>query len=184
MVDIGCGGGIVAEPMARLGAAVSGLDPSAENIAAAEAHAAAMGLAIDYRSGVAADLAAAGESFDVILNLEVVEHVPDVKALISDCAAILRPNGIMIVATLNRTAKAFALAIVGAEYVLRWLPRGTHDWRKFVRPSELAAALRRAGLAMSDLSGMTYDPLLGRWVLGPDDFSVNYIVAASMVARG
>ena len=178
LIDIGCGGGLVAEPMARLGAAVTGIDAAPSNIAVARLHAAESGLAIDYRSDSAEQLAAAGERFDVVLALEVIEHVADVDAFLAACAGLLDERGLLVVATLNRTAKAFALAIVGAEYLLGWLPRGTHDWRRFVRPSELAAGLRRHGLGVTRLSGVAYSPLSDRWRLS-GDVEVNYMMAAA-----
>jgi 2-polyprenyl-6-hydroxyphenyl methylase/3-demethylubiquinone-9 3-methyltransferase len=177
LLDIGCGGGLVAEPMARLGAAVVGVDATEKNIQVARLHAARSGLAIDYRWGAAEDLVEQGARFDVILNLEVVEHVVALEPFIAACSALLAPGGAMIVATLNRTAKAWALAIVGAEYVLGWLPRGTHRWEKFVRPSELAGALRRQRLEIAELTGLSYDPLAGAWSLSRD-LAVNYMVFA------
>ena len=147
MLDIGCGGGILSEPLARLGAQMVGADPSKENIAVASAHAQESGVAVDYRATTAEDLAAAGERFDVVLAMEVVEHVVDVDAFVATCASMVKPGGLMIAATLNRTLKSFALAIVGAEYVLRWLPRGTHQWDKFVTPSELETRVRARRLA-------------------------------------
>jgi 2-polyprenyl-6-hydroxyphenyl methylase/3-demethylubiquinone-9 3-methyltransferase len=175
LLDVGCGGGLLSEPMARLGAEVTGIDAGAANIEAARRHAAKSGLAIDYRHALAEDLARAGERFDVVLNMEVVEHVADVTAFLEACAALVRPGGIMVTATLNRTAKSFALAIVGAEYVLRWLPRGTHDWRRFLRPSELAARLRASGLVVVETAGVGYDPLRDRWRL-TRDVDVNYMM--------
>ena len=153
LLDIGCGGGLLCEPMARLGADVVGADPSRNNIETAKTHAARSGLEIDYRATTAEDLAAAGERFDVILNMEVVEHVADVGLFIDTCASMLKPDGVMIAATLNRTLKAFALAIVGAEYVMRWLPRGTHQWEKFVTPEELETALGNAKLDVINRTG-------------------------------
>ena len=150
ILDIGCGGGILSEPLARLGADVVGADPAAANIEAARLHAAQSGLAIDYRATTAEALADAGERFDVVLAMEVVEHVADVALFVKRCAEMVKPGGLMIVATLNRTLKSFALAIVGAEYVLRWLPRGTHQWDKFVTPDELEAAMERPGCAVVD----------------------------------
>jgi 2-polyprenyl-6-hydroxyphenyl methylase/3-demethylubiquinone-9 3-methyltransferase len=180
LLDVGCGGGLLAEPMTRLGAAVTGIDAAPRNIAVARLHAAQSGLAIDYRSDPAERLAAAGERYDVVLALEVIEHVADVDAFLGACAGLLDERGLLIVATLNRTAKAFALAVVGAEYLLGWLPRGTHDWRRFVRPSELAAGLRRHGLAVTRLTGVGYSPLTDKWRLS-GDVGVNYVMAA---ARG
>lgn len=178
LLDIGCGGGLLAEPMTRLGAEVVGVDAAARNIAVASLHAEQMGLAIDYRHDSAEALAERGESFDVILNMEVVEHVADLPGFIAACARMLRPGGTMFVATLNRTLKSYALAIVGAEYVLRWLPRGTHDWRKFVRPHELAACCRASGLRIDELRGVTYDPFGDRWLV-TRDLDVNYMAIAS-----
>jgi 2-polyprenyl-6-hydroxyphenyl methylase/3-demethylubiquinone-9 3-methyltransferase len=174
LLDIGCGGGLLAEPMARLGARVTGIDASPRNVAVAKSHAEAAGLAIDYRAVTIEDLAAGGERFDVILNMEVVEHVADLDGFVAACAAAMAPGGIMIVATLNRTLKAFALAVLGAEYVLRWLPRGTHDWSKFVRPSELARALRPAGVSVVELTGVAYNPIADAWRLSRD-LGCNYM---------
>jgi len=176
-VDIGCGGGLVSEPLARLGLAVTGVDPGANNIASARAHAAGQGLAIDYRAGTPEDLAAAGNRYDVVLALEIVEHVADRRAFIGTCAELARPGGLLIVSTINRTAKAFVLAIVGAEYVLRWLPRGSHHWRKFVRPSELARDVRACGARPIDTTGLVFDPLNNRWRLAAD-VDVNYFLTA------
>ncbi|WP_119461300.1 bifunctional 2-polyprenyl-6-hydroxyphenol methylase/3-demethylubiquinol 3-O-methyltransferase UbiG [Rhodospirillaceae bacterium SYSU D60014] len=178
LLDVGCGGGLLAEPMARLGAQVTGLDAAARNIAIARSHAAQSGLDIDYRCDTVEALATEGTRFDVVLNMEVVEHVADLRAFLSSCCELLKPNGVMIVATLNRTPKAFALAVVGAEYVLRWLPRGTHDWRKFVRPSELAAALRPSGVDIVEMTGVSYNPLSDRWSLSKD-LDVNYMIVAT-----
>lgn len=175
LLDIGCGGGLLSEPMARLGFAVTGADASERNIGTARAHAAEQGLDIEYRATTAEDLAAAGETFDLILNMEVVEHVADVKLFMSSCAGMLRPGGMMIVATLNRTFKAWALAIVGAEYVLGWLPRGTHDWQKFLTPGELRAALEDGGLKVADLIGVAYNPIADRWSRSSDT-GVNYMM--------
>jgi 2-polyprenyl-6-hydroxyphenyl methylase/3-demethylubiquinone-9 3-methyltransferase len=177
VLDIGCGGGLVCEPLARLGARVTGIDPAAESIAAAKAHAAANRLQIDYRAATAEELVAQGESYDAVLLLEVVEHVPDVPAFLKAVAPLVRPGGIMILSTLNRTLKAYALAIVGAEFILRWLPIGTHQWQRFVRPEELRASLHGAGLALTDTTGMLYDPLADSWRLGRDT-DVNYFATA------
>lgn len=177
VLDIGCGGGLIAEPMARLGAAVTGVDAGQPTIAAAAHHAQSQGLAIDYRVGSAEALVAEGEHFDVVLNLEVVEHVADVGAFLAATGALVRPGGLMIVATINRTPKAFALAIVGAEYVLGWLPRGTHRYDKLVRPKELAQALAASGLTVLRETGVSYSPLDDRWRLSADQ-SVNYMVVA------
>ena len=177
ILDIGCGGGILCEPLARLGAAMVGVDPAPANIAAARLHAEKSGLAIDYRTDTAEALADAGERFDVVLAMEVVEHVADVSLFVKRCAEMVKPGGLMIAATINRTLKSFALAIVGAEYVLRWLPRGTHQWEKFVTPNELAAALDDAGLDLVDERGVVYDLLADRWQLATD-MDVNYMLAA------
>jgi 2-polyprenyl-6-hydroxyphenyl methylase/3-demethylubiquinone-9 3-methyltransferase len=177
MLDIGCGGGILSEPLARLGAQMVGADPSAENIAVAGAHAKENGLAVDYRSTTAEELAAAGEKFDVVLAMEVVEHVVDVKAFVATCASMVKPGGLMFAATLNRTLKSFALAIVGAEYVLRWLPRGTHQWDKFVTPEELERAMEKGGLRVTGERGVVYNLLADRWQLS-SDMDVNYMLVA------
>jgi 2-polyprenyl-6-hydroxyphenyl methylase / 3-demethylubiquinone-9 3-methyltransferase len=177
LLDIGCGGGLLSEPMARLGFEVLGADASEKNIKTASVHAEEQGLAIDYRATTAEALAAAGERFDAILNMEVIEHVADLNLFLTSCASMLKPEGLMFVATINRTAKAFALAIVGAEYVLGWLPRGTHDWAKFVKPLELDTALTRAGLDVTTESGVMFNPLTGQWLLTTDT-DVNYMVAA------
>jgi 2-polyprenyl-6-hydroxyphenyl methylase/3-demethylubiquinone-9 3-methyltransferase len=177
ILDIGCGGGILCEPLARLGAAMVGVDPSAANIEAARRHAAAGALAIDYRASTADALAAAGERFDLVLAMEVVEHVPDVGRFVRCCADMVNPGGVMIAATLNRTLKSFALAIVGAEYVLRWLPRGTHQWERFVTPDELEIAFEKAGLRVAGRAGVVYRPLADRWQLSSDT-DVNYMMTA------
>ncbi|HZQ12941.1 MAG TPA: bifunctional 2-polyprenyl-6-hydroxyphenol methylase/3-demethylubiquinol 3-O-methyltransferase UbiG [Pseudolabrys sp.] len=178
MLDIGCGGGILSEPLARLGAQMVGVDPAAENIEAARAHAEEQGVAVDYRAGTAEALAEAGERFDVVLAMEVVEHVADVPLFVSTCAGMVKPGGLMIAATLNRTLKSFALAIVGAEYVLRWLPRGTHQWDKFVTPHELESAVENAGLRVIGERGVVYNPFADRWQLSSDT-DVNYMLAAA-----
>lgn len=178
IADIGCGGGLVSEPLARLGAEVTGIDPAEENVEAASTHAAQSGLEIDYRAARAEDLAQDGAQFDAVIALEVVEHVPDVPAFIAVCASLLRPGGMMLLSTINRTARAFALAIVGAEYVLRWLPRGTHQWDRFVRPEELENALASSGLRRVETRGLTFNPLTRAWRLS-DDASVNYFMSAA-----
>jgi len=178
MLDIGCGGGILSEPLARLGAEMVGADPAEENIAVARAHAQDSGLAIDYRATTAEDLAAAGERFDVVLAMEVVEHVADVPAFISTIASMVKPGGLLIAATLNRTLKSFALAIVGAEYVLRWVPRGTHQWDRFVKPHELERAIETSGLRVIGERGVIYNPFADRWQLS-SDMDVNYMLAAA-----
>jgi 2-polyprenyl-6-hydroxyphenyl methylase/3-demethylubiquinone-9 3-methyltransferase len=178
MLDIGCGAGILSEPLARLGADLVGIDPAAENIEAARLHAADGGVAVDYRATTAEALAEAGERFDVVLAMEVVEHVVDVPAFVATCASMVRPGGLLMMATLNRTLKSFALAIVGAEYVLRWVPRGTHQWDKFVKPGELETAIEAAGLQVIGERGVIYNPLADRWQLS-SDMDVNYMLAAA-----
>jgi 2-polyprenyl-6-hydroxyphenyl methylase/3-demethylubiquinone-9 3-methyltransferase len=177
ILDIGCGGGLVTEPLARLGATVTGIDPAAENIAVARHHAAAEGLPIDYRAETAEALAARGETFDVVLILEVVEHVADVPAFVKTAGVLVKPGGLLLASTINRTLKAWALAIVGAEYVLRWLPRGTHSYDKLVTPNELASALVAAGLDVTAETGVMYVPIADRWRL-TSDMDVNYMMAA------
>ena len=174
-LDIGCGGGLLTEPMARLGATIVGVDPSEKNIKTASVHAAEQELEIDYRAATAEDLAAAGERFDVILNMEVIEHVTDPAAFTATCAAMLKPDGLMFVATLNRTFKSFSLAIIGAEYVLGWLPKGTHQWEKFITPAELKGWMTDNGLKTVDESGVTYSPFRNEWRKSRD-MDVNYMV--------
>jgi len=182
MLDIGCGAGVLSEPLTRLGAAVIGADPSDSNIAAAKHHAAQSGLAIDYRATTAEALEAAGESFDVVLAMEVVEHVADLGLFVDIAAEMVKPGGLMFVATLNRTIKSFALAIVGAEYILRWLPRGTHQWDKFVTPNELEIAITQSGLDVTDQAGVIYNLLADRWQLSTD-LDVNYMITAAKPSR-
>jgi 2-polyprenyl-6-hydroxyphenyl methylase / 3-demethylubiquinone-9 3-methyltransferase len=177
ILDIGCGGGILSEPLARLGAKVVGADPSEANIAAAKMHAADASVIVDYRATSAEALADTGERFDVVLAMEVVEHVADLGLFIKRCAEMVDSGGLMITATINRTLKSFALAIVGAEYVLRWLPRGTHGWDKFVTPNELEAVLERHGLNVIDETGVIYNLLADRWQLS-SDMDVNYMLTA------
>ena len=181
LLDIGCGGGLLCEPMARLGASVVGVDPSEKNIKTAMVHAQEQGLLVDYRVGTAEDLAAAGEQFDIILNMEVIEHVNDPRAFAATCSRMLRPGGLMFVATLNRTLKSFGLAIIGAEYVLGWLPKGTHQWEKFVTPEELQEWLSAAGAKLVARDGVTYHPLGREWKRS-NDLSVNYMVVAEKAA--
>jgi 2-polyprenyl-6-hydroxyphenyl methylase/3-demethylubiquinone-9 3-methyltransferase len=176
LLDVGCGGGMATEPMARLGARAVGVDASAEAIAAARAHSAIEGLPIAYRTGGAETLAAEGEGFDVILALEIIEHLTDHEAFLRPLAEMLRPGGLIILSTLNRSPASFVKAILGAEWVLGWLPRGTHDWRRFVAPDELAASASRVGLRAVDRCGMVYAPLADRWRLEPRDLSVNYLM--------
>lgn len=178
LLDIGCGGGLLSEPMARLGAGVVGADAGPSNIAAARTHARQMGLEIDYRATTAEALVAAGEGFDVVLSMEVVEHVADPQGYMDACGRLVRPGGLMLTSTINRTAKAWAMAIVGAERVMRWLPPGTHDWRKFVTPDELFAMLAKAGLSPVDAKGFVFDPLGWSWRVSERDLDVNYVTAA------
>lgn len=178
LLDIGCGGGLLSEPMARLGAEVVGADAAARNIPVARLHAEQSGLAIDYRHTTAEDLAGAGEQFDVVLNMEVVEHVSDPAAYLAACAQLLKPGGLMIASTLNRNAKSYLFAIVGAEQVMRWLPKGTHDWRKFITPDELYDLIRKAGLAPVDRKGMVFSFAGWSWSLSARDLSVNYVTAS------
>jgi 2-polyprenyl-6-hydroxyphenyl methylase/3-demethylubiquinone-9 3-methyltransferase len=177
LADIGCGGGLIAEPMARLGFTVTAIDADAEAIAIAREHAVAGGLTIDYRIETAESLVRRRRRFDVVLALEIVEHVADQRAFLGACGALVKPDGAFIGATLNRTPQSYALAIVGAEYLLRWLPRGTHDWRRFLRPSEFVLGLRRAGLNATRLAGLSYHLARADWAL-TDNLSVNYMVAA------
>ena len=181
LLDIGCGGGLLSEPLARLGGAVVGADPAEPNIAAARVHAADSGVTVDYRATTAEALAAAGERFDVVLAMEVVEHVADVNLFVKLTAQMVKPGGLMVAATLNRTLKSFALAIVGAEYVLRWLPRGTHQWDKFVTPNELEIALELGGLSVIDETGVVYNPLADSWRQS-HDMDVNYMLTAERAA--
>jgi 2-polyprenyl-6-hydroxyphenyl methylase/3-demethylubiquinone-9 3-methyltransferase len=178
LLDIGCGGGLLSEPMARLAASVVGADAAERNIPVAQLHAGASGLEIDYRATTAEALASAGEAFDVVLNMEVVEHVADPLAFLTACHALLKPGGLMICSTLNRNAKSFAMAIIGAEWVMRWLPKGTHDWARFITPDELAALLVKAGLAPVDRKGMVFNPVAWSWSLSDRDLSVNYVTAS------
>ena len=178
VLDVGCGAGLLSEPLARLGGAVTALDPSARNIEAARLHASEGGLSIDYRSETVEAVGAGGERFDLVVAMEVVEHVTDVQAFIRACADAVAPGGLLLLATINRTLRSFALAIVGAEYVLRWLPRGTHDWEKFVTPDELRDAVERAGLSGFRTRGMVYNPIERDWTLARDT-AVNYLAAAT-----
>ena len=176
ILDIGCGAGLLSEPLSRLGAKVTGLDPAPASIAAARAHAEATGAELTYRAGTAEELAATSAKFDVVLAMEVVEHVDNVSDFIATVASLVAPGGIACFSTLNRTPKSFALAIVGAEYVLRWVARGTHRWEQFVTPLELTGALRRAGFVVTGKRGMSFDPLRREWKL-TEDLSVNYFLA-------
>ncbi len=177
LLDIGCGGGLLSEPLARLGAQVTGIDPGADNIAIARRHAEEQDLTIDYRQTLAEELAATGERYDVVTAMEVVEHVTDVEAFIGTCCSLVRPGGLLFAATLNRTLKSFALAIVGAEYVLQWVPRGTHHWEQFVTPDELADAIEAQGLRTHRPIGVVYHPLRRQWSTSAD-CDVNYMMLA------
>jgi len=175
ILDIGCGGGLLSEPMARLGAEVTGIDAAEKNIKVAAAHSAKSGVAVNYKHITVEELARGEEKFDVILNMEVIEHVADVDLFLKSCAALLKPNGMMFIATINRTPKAFALAIIGAEYVLRLLPRGTHDWKKFLKPSEINAVLEPLQIKLQHMTGVNYNPLSGNFKT-TDDLSINYMM--------
>jgi 2-polyprenyl-6-hydroxyphenyl methylase / 3-demethylubiquinone-9 3-methyltransferase len=177
LLDIGCGGGLLSEPMARLGFAVTGADASDKNIGTARAHAAQSGLAIDYRAASAESLVEEGLSFDVVLNMEVVEHVADVSAYLAACTRLVKPGGLSFVATLNKTLKSLALAKIGAEYVLGWLPRGTHDWNRFIPPAALKASLEQSGLTVRKTQGVSFDPLAWDWRLS-SDVDINYMMVA------
>jgi 2-polyprenyl-6-hydroxyphenyl methylase / 3-demethylubiquinone-9 3-methyltransferase len=179
LVDIGCGGGLICEPMARLGAQVTGIDAADRNIAIARLHAAGQDLAIDYRAATAEALSETGAQFDIVLALEIVEHVADVDVFLHSVGRLAKPGGLVFLSTLNRTAKAWALAIAGAEYVLGWLPRGTHDWRKFLKPSEVVRGLRRAGVEPQEIAGVVYSPLSRTWSLNKRDLDVNYMLYGS-----
>ena len=178
ILDIGCGGGLLSEPMARLGATVVGADAAERNIPVAQVHAEQSGLDIDYRHTTAEDLAAAGEQFDAILNMEVVEHVADPLAYLTACQKLLRPGGLMVCSTLNRNPKSYVMAIIGAEHIMRWLPKGTHDWNKFITPDELFDLLKNAGLEPVDRKGFVFNPLGWSWSISDRDLSVNYVTAS------
>ena len=178
ILDIGCGGGLLSEPMARLGATVVGADAAERNIPVAQVHAEEQGLDIDYRHTTAEDLAAAGERFDVVLNMEVVEHVSDPLAYLTACHDLLKPGGLMTCSTINRNPKSFMMAIVGAEHVMRWLPKGTHEWSKFITPDELYDLLRQAGMDPVDRKGFVFNPVTWSWRLSDRDLSVNYVTAS------
>ncbi|MGY8992510.1 MAG: bifunctional 2-polyprenyl-6-hydroxyphenol methylase/3-demethylubiquinol 3-O-methyltransferase UbiG, partial [Rhodospirillales bacterium] len=174
LLDIGCGGGLLSEPLCRLGAQVTGIDASEKTIGVASLHAEQNGLHIDYRCTVPEELAQAGQQFDIVLNMEVVEHVADVELFLKSCKALIKPKGAMVLSTINRTLKSLALAKIGAEYILRWLPIGTHDWRKFIRPSEISNDLHNTDLEITTLEGMSYNPIADRWSLS-QDLDVNYL---------
>ena len=182
ILDIGCGGGLLSEPMARLGADVLGADAAPRNIPVAAVHAEKSGLVIDYRFTTAEDLAAAGEQFDVVLNMEVVEHVADPLAYLTACQKLLKPGGLMLCSTLNRNVKSYGMAIIGAEWVMRWLPKGTHNWSKFITPDELYSLIRSAGLDPMDRKGMVFNPVKWSWSLSSRDLSCNYVTAS--IKRG
>jgi len=178
IADIGCGGGIVAEPLCRLGARVTGVDAGAENIKVAKAHAAAQGLEIEYLATTAEALAAKNRQFDIVTALEIVEHVDDVPLFMEAVCRLVRPGGLLIMSTLNRTTRSYLFGIVAAEYVLRWLPPGTHDWKKFLKPSELCAHLAQEGLEAEDITGLVYNPILKKFALDAEDVAVNYLLTA------
>jgi len=179
LLDIGCGGGLLSEPMARLGATVVGADAAAGNLPVARIHAEQSGLQIDYRHTTAESLADAGEQFDVVLNMEVVEHVSDPLAYLTACKTLLKPGGLHICSTLNRNAKSFAVAIIGAEHIMRWLPKGTHEWNKFITPDELFVLLEKSGVTPVDRKGFVFNPILWSWSLSDRDLSVNYVTAST-----
>jgi len=179
ILDIGCGGGLLAEPMARLGADVVGADAAERNIPVARVHAEQSGLTIDYRHTTAEAMAAAGERFDAVLNMEVVEHVADPQGYLTACQELLKPGGLMICSTINRNPKSYLMAIVGAEHVMRWLPKGTHEWSKFITPDELYDLIRKAGLTPVDRKGFVFNPVGWSWRLSDRDLSVNYVTAST-----
>ena len=176
LLDIGCGGGLLSEPMTRLGAQVTGVDASGRNISVAALHAERQDLSIDYRQGTAEALADSGAQFDIVMALEIVEHVADVDLFLHSCGKMVKPGGLLFLSTLNRTAKAWAMAIAGAEYVLGWLPRGTHDWKKFLKPSEAVRGLRSSGIEAQEIVGVVYSPLSRLWSLNKNDLDVNYML--------
>ncbi len=178
ILDIGCGGGLLSEPMARLGADVVGADAAGGNLPVARIHAEQSGLTIDYRHSTAENLARNGEQFDAILNMEVIEHVADPLAFLTACQSLLKPGGMMICSTINRNPKSFAMAIIGAEHIMRWLPKGTHDWQKFITPDELSSMLEKANLDPVDRKGFVFNPILWTWSISDRDLSVNYVAAS------
>ncbi|MEC7761135.1 MAG: bifunctional 2-polyprenyl-6-hydroxyphenol methylase/3-demethylubiquinol 3-O-methyltransferase UbiG [Pseudomonadota bacterium] len=182
ILDIGCGGGLLSEPMARLGADVVGADAAERNIPVAQVHAEQSGLEIDYRFTTAEALAAAGEQFDVVLNMEVVEHVADPLSYLTACQQLLKPGGLMVCSTINRNPKSFMVAIVGAEHVMRWLPKGTHEWDKFITPDELGNLIAQSGLRLVDKQGFVFNPILWSWSISSRDLSVNYVTASVKAA--
>jgi 2-polyprenyl-6-hydroxyphenyl methylase/3-demethylubiquinone-9 3-methyltransferase len=175
-LDIGCGGGLVSEPLARMGFSVTGIDGGEKNIKTASIHAAQSGLAIDYRAITAEELAASGAQYDAVFALEIIEHVADVPLFLESVAKLVKPGGMLVMSTLNRTIKAYGLAIIGAEYVLRWLPRGTHDWKKFLKPHEIALPLQREGLTLVEMQGLVLNPLSRIWEMSARDLDVNYMM--------
>jgi 2-polyprenyl-6-hydroxyphenyl methylase/3-demethylubiquinone-9 3-methyltransferase len=177
IVDIGCGGGLISEPMARLGADVVGADAAEKNIPVARIHAEQSGLAIDYRHTTAEALAEAGETFDAVINMEVVEHVADPSAYLAACRRLLNPGGVMVASTINRNPKSYMMAIVGAERVMRWLPKGTHEWQKFITPDELTKLMEEAGFSVVDKAGFVFNPIAWSWSISARDLSVNYAMA-------
>lgn len=182
ILDIGCGGGLLSEPMARLGAEVVGADAAEGNLPVARIHAEQSGLDIDYRHVTAEAMAADGEQFDVVLNMEVIEHVADPQGFLTACQQLLKPGGLMICSTLNRNPKSFMVAIIGAEHIMRWLPKGTHEWHKFVTPDELFNLINRAGLTPVDRKGFVFNPILWTWSISEKDLSVNYVTASTKPA--
>ena len=182
ILDIGCGGGLLCEPLCRLGACVTGIDAGEKNINIAANHANRMGLDVTYRRMSPEDAVVDGQQYDVVLNMEVIEHVPNTKVFLEACGALVKPGGVLFGATLNRTLKSLVFAKIGAEYVLRWLPRGTHNWRAFVKPSEFSGLLRQNGFDVKDLRGVVYNPLFDEWALGRD-LSVNYLLFAVKSSR-
>ena len=178
LLDIGCGGGLLSEPMARLGAEVVGADAAEGNIPVARIHAEQQGLDIDYRHTTAEALAEAGEQFDVVLNMEVVEHVADPLAYLTACQQLLKPGGLMLCSTINRNPKSYLVAIIGAEHIMRWLPKGTHEWNKFITPDELVELIKNAGLEPVDRTGFVFNPIAWSWALSDRDLSVNYVTAS------
>lgn len=178
LLDIGCGGGLLCEPMARLGATVVGADAAERNIPVAQLHAEQQGLEIDYRHVTAEAMVEQGEQFDIVLNMEVVEHVADPLGYLTACQRLLRPGGLQICSTINRNPKSFAMAIVGAEYVMRWLPKGTHEWSKFITPDELFELLKQSGMNPVDRKGFVFNPVTWKWSISPRDLAVNYVTAS------
>lgn len=182
ILDIGCGGGLLCEPMARLGATIVGADAAERNIPVAKVHAEQAGLAIDYRFTTAEAMAEAGEQFDVVLNMEVVEHVADPLAYLTACQQLLKPGGLQVCSTLNRNPKSYLVAIIGAEHIMRWLPKGTHEWSKFITPDELFELLSTSGMTPVDRKGFVFSPVSWSWSISEKDLSVNYVTASTKPA--